>query len=92
MSKEFSLFQKDNLSFTEKFFVLFDLLLTNENSSRTECLTFLGISYFQLISGFFACQIEVFKKDKSIFDKILYYFQKILRFRDLLLDKYSTRG
>ncbi len=89
MSKEFSLFQKDNLSFKEKFFVLIDLLLTNENPSRMECLTFLGISYFQLISGFFAFQIEVFKKDKSKSDKILYYFQKILRFRDLLLDKYS---
>ena len=88
MSKEFSLFQKDSLSFGEKFFVLVDLLLTNQNPSRMECLIFIGISYIQLISGFFAYQIEVFEINKSKSDKILYYIQKILRFKDLLLNKY----
>ena len=88
MSKEISLFQKDSLSFGEKFFVLVDLLLSNQNPSRMECLIFIGISYIQLISGFFAYQIEVFEINKSKSDKILYYIQKILRFKDLLLNKY----
>ena len=89
MSKEFALFQKDTLTFGEKFYVLMDLLLSNQNPSRMECIIFLGISYIQIISGFFAEQIEVFEKKKSKSDKILYYFQQILRFKDLFIDKYS---
>ena len=64
MSKEFALFQKDTLTFGEKFYVLMDLLLSNQNPSRMECIIFLGISYIQIISGFFAEQIEVFEKKK----------------------------
>ena len=53
MSKEFALFQKDTLTFGEKFYVLMDLLLSNQNPSRMECIIFLGISYIQIIFGFF---------------------------------------
>ena len=76
MSKEISLFQKDSLSFGEKFFVLVDLLLSNQNPSRMECLIFIGISYIQLISGFFAYQIEVFEINKSKSDKYYITFKK----------------
>ena len=86
MSKE--LFQKVTLTLAEKFYVLMDLLLSNQNPSRMECIIFLGISYIHIISGFFAEQIECFEK-KSKSDKILYYFQQILRFKDLFIDKYS---
>ena len=53
MSSEFYLFQKDILTFKEKFYILIDLLLSNQTPSRIESVIFLGISYLQIISGFF---------------------------------------
>ena len=90
MSKEFNLFQKENLSFKEKFNILLDLLLSNQNTSRFGNIIFLGISYIQIISGFFSHEIGVFNKNKSKTDKVLYDINKILRFKDLLLNKYSV--
>ena len=89
MSSEFYLFQTDVLSFKEKFFILIDLLLSNQTPSRIESVIFLGISYLQIISGFFDEKIGVFDKNKSTSDKILYYFEKILRFKDFLINKYT---
>ena len=76
MSKEFALFHKDTLTFGEKFYVLMDLLLSNQNPSRMECIIFLGISYIQIISGFFAEQIEVFEKKNQNLIKFYIIFNK----------------
>ena len=88
MSKELLLFQKDILSLKQKFYILMDLLITNQPSSRIECIIFIGISYIQMISGFFAKQVKVFNNE-STSDQILLYLEKIFRFLDLLNDKYS---
>ena len=49
----------------------------------------MGIFYVQIISGFFAKQIEVFNIQNSTSDKILNYIEKIFRLKDLFLDNYS---
>ena len=65
---EIELFHKDNFTFKEKFYILMDLLVTNQNPNRVESIIFLGISYLQIIVGFFATQIGVFNINESIFD------------------------
>ena len=88
MSKKISLFYKEELSFKEKFFILMDLLITNQTSSKTECIIFFIIFYLQMISGFFSQQIKVFNKEFTS-DKILFNFERILRISDLLINNYS---
>ena len=88
MSKKISLFYKEELSFKEKFFFLMDLLITNQTSSKTECIIFFIIFYLQMISGFFSQQIKVFNKEFTS-DKILFNFERILRISDLLINNYS---
>ena len=88
-NSEIELFHKDNFSFKEKFYILMDLLVTNQNPNRIESMIFLGISYLQIIVGFFATQIGVFNINESIFDKILFYCEKILRLFELFIDKYT---
>ena len=36
-NNEIELFHKEKLTFTEKFYMLMDLLITNQNSSKEEC-------------------------------------------------------
>ena len=72
-----------------KFYLLMELLISNQTTSRTESILFMGIFYLQLISGFFAKQIEVFDTS-STSDKILNYIEKIVRLKDLFLDNYSA--
>ena len=90
MSTNLHLFQKEILTFKEKFYILMDLLISNQNPSRIESIMFIGIYHIQIISGFFSQQIGIFKKDKYNTDKILYYIQKISRFKDILINKYSN--
>ena len=40
-----------------------DLLITNQTSSKTECIIFFTIFYLQIISGFFSQHIKVFNKE-----------------------------
>ena len=89
MSKELILFEKDNLTMKKKFYLLMELLISNQASSRTESILFMGIFYLQIISGFFAKQIEVFDIQNSTSDKILNYIEKIFRLKDLFLNNYS---
>ena len=89
MSKELILFEKDNLTMKRKFYLLMELLISNQTTSRTESILFMGIFYLQIISGFFAKQIEVFDTS-STSDKILNYIEKIVRLKDLFLDNYSA--
>ncbi|MCQ2816891.1 MAG: PAS domain S-box protein, partial [archaeon] len=88
-SKDLLLFEKDKLTMKNKFFLLMELLLSNQTPSRLECIIFLGIFYLQTISGFFAEQIEVFDINDSTSDKILNYVEKILRLKDLFIDNYT---
>ena len=90
MSKEFLLFEKDEISFTSKFMRLQDLLVSNKSSSRMECLILFGIFYLQTISGFFSDFVGVLDTTNSSSDIYLNYFQKIIRIKDLFSDNYNA--
>ena len=62
--KEFSLFDKDTRTFKESFYILMDLLISNQASSRAECVIFMGIYYLQILTGFFSEQVGIFDIDK----------------------------
>ena len=89
-SKEFTLFSQDKMSYKHKFYYLLDLLITNQNSSRSEALFFMLIFYTQMISGFYSEYLGIFDPKVSTSDKIFNYIEKIFRFKDLLINKHST--
>ena len=64
MSKEFKLFERESVTFSEKFYILMDLLISNQASSRAECVIFMGIYYLQILTGFFSEQVGIFDIDK----------------------------
>ena len=89
-AKEFTLFSRDQLSIRNKFYYLMDLLITNQNSSRSEALFFMIIFYAQMISGFYSEYLGILKPKDSTSDKILNYIERIVRLKELFIDKYST--
>lgn len=90
MSKEFLLFEKDEISFNSKFMRLQDLLVLNKSSSRMECFILFGIFYLQTLSGFFSTSIGILDTVNSSSDIYLNYIQKVIRIKDLLVDNYSA--
>jgi len=89
MKKEMILFLKDDLTFKNKFYILMDLLISNQVETRFESFLFMGIFYLQIISTFFSGQIGIFNPQTSKSDKILNYIQKIIRIKDLLKNDYN---
>ena len=89
MVREMTLYLKEELPLEMKFFTLMDLLITNQVESRIESFVFLGIFYLQILSSFFADQIEVFDSTNSTSDRILNYIEKIVRLKNLFKDNYT---
>ena len=89
MVREMTLYITEELPLEMKFFVLMDLLITNQVESRIESFVFLGIFYLQILSSFFADQIRVFDTQKSTSDRILNYIEKIVRLKELFHDNYT---
>lgn len=90
MSKEINLFVRDKLSFKDRFYLLMNILISNQTNSRLDSILFLGIFFFQIICGFFAEQVGVFDIKNSQSDKILNYAFQILRMKELFVGSYST--
>ena len=88
--KNLQLFEKKTLTFKEKFYILMDLLVTNQGTSRLECSIFLGLFYFQIIAGFFSSQIGILSPETSGFDDLLNYSEKIVRVKGLLKSDISS--
>jgi hypothetical protein len=89
MKKEMKLFLKEDLSFEHKFYILMDLLISNQSETRVESFLFMGIFYLQIISTFFSEQIGIFNPKTSKSDQILNYIEKIVRIKDLLQNDYN---
>ena len=89
MKKEILLFQNENLSFKSKFYLLMDLLISNQVESRIESFLLLGIFYLQIIISFFSKQIGVLDTENCNSDKFLNVIQKIIRFKDLFTNNYE---
>ena len=77
------LFDKDELTFKHKFYLLMNILIENQPTSKTFCLVLNLIFYIQIISGFFSIQFDVLNKDDKI-DKCLIFLEKILRLKNML--------
>lgn len=90
MSKEFLLFEKEEINFFTKFMKLQDLLVTNKSTSKLECIILFTIFYIQTISGFFAANLGVLDIKNSSSDGYLNYLNKILRIKDLFLEDYAS--
>jgi PAS domain S-box-containing protein len=90
MSKEMILFDKDELSYKDRFYRLMDLLVSNKSTSRMESLILFGIFYLQLLVGFFDPNIGVLQKEYSHSDSILDQVYNILRVKGLIKDNFSA--
>ena len=88
MPKELILFEKDDLTLEEKFFKYMDLLISNQSISRFEIFFFMIINYIQILSLFYAEQIQVFKPKNNKSDSILNIIEKVLRIKDLFRNNY----
>ena len=89
-SKDLHLFNRETLTFTDKFYLLMDLLVSNQGSSYIEAFLFLTIYYLQTITGFFSPLLSVFNITQSKSDSIIYYLLKLTRIRDLFSSSYTT--
>ena len=90
MSKELILFQEEKISNKEKFFILMDLLVSNQGESSLELYIFFGIFYLQIISSFFSDYVGILNINDSFSDKILFYIQKIVRIKDIFRNDYEN--
>ena len=89
MAKDIILFNKDELTFKNKFYRLMDILISKQAESRGESFLLLTIFYLQILSSFFSVQIGVFDSENGKSDKILYTIEKIIRVKGLFKDSYS---
>ena len=81
-----TLYITEELPLEMKFFYMMDLLITNQVESRVESFIFMGIFYLQILSSFWAKQINVFDIENSISDRILNYISRIVRIKDLFIN------
>jgi len=89
MVKAMTLYITEELPIEMKFYYMMDLLITNQVESRIESFVFMGIFYLQILSSFWAKQINVFDIENSISDRILNYISRIVRIKDLFIDNYT---
>ena len=89
MAKKISLYLTEKLPLSMKFYVLMDLLISNQVESRIEIFVFQGIFYLQILSTFFSDQIGILDPKNSYSDKILNYIEKIVRIKELFTNSYN---
>ena len=90
ISNELSLFQDEIISNKLKFYILMDLLVSNQEDSRVVFFIFFGIFYLQIISSFFSNHLGILNITNSFSDNILFNIQKIFRIKDLFKDDYTS--
>ena len=86
---ELSLFEDETITYKKKFYILMDLIVSNQQGSKSEIFIFFGIFYAQIISSFFSHNLGIFNKDNSFSDNILCIIEKIMRIKDILIDDYN---
>jgi len=90
MSKEFDLYEKDDLTFKTKVFYLMDLMVTNKFLSDGECILLIFLSYFQILAGFYSEDVNIFTLKGDGPDPVLTNLQNILRVKDLFYENYTV--
>ena len=90
--KEITLYEKDSLSSSNKFYLLMDLLVSNQSTSRTECILLFIIYYMQFIFEFFDQKLNIYDKTTSHVDKIFNLISRIVRLHDLLDQNFTKEN
>ena len=70
--KDIVLYERNSLSFSDKFYLLMDILVSNQSTSRSENVIILSVFYLQFIFGFFDDKLKIFNKESSHSDEILF--------------------
>ena len=78
-------YEQTRLTFKEKFYLFMDLIVTNQHSSRMECVIFILIYNLQLIVGFFSIQAGILKPKEVSIDNILSFIENIFRLKNFFL-------
>ena len=78
MSKKIKLFEEEEYHLKKKFYILMDLLISNQSDSRFESFLLIGIFYIQIISSFFSESLNVFTPENAKSDKLLSIIEKII--------------
>ena len=90
--KDIVLYERNSLSFSDKFYLLMDILVSNQSTSRSENVIILSVFYLQFIFGFFDDKLKIFNKESSHSDEILFWIEKIIRVHNLLDNKYNKES
>ena len=83
---ELKLFEKEEINFSNKFYILMNLLVSNQYNSFFEYFLFLLIFSLQMITSFFSENIKAYDIENNTSDKILNIIEKIVRGADILKD------
>ena len=89
MSKKLILFEEEKLYFKNKFYILMDILISNQSNSKFEALLLMGIFYSQIISSFFSEHLDILDPQNAKSDSLLNYIEKIVRVKDLFQNNYT---
>ena len=81
---EIKLVEEEKIKFSKKFFILMNLLISNQHNSYFEYYIFLLIFSLQMITSFFSENIKAYDIENNISDKILNIIEKIVRGAEIL--------
>ncbi len=84
MNEEILLYNEENLTIIDKFFLLMHILVSNQFESTFENYLFNLIFSLQIFTSFASEQIGTFCPKDNVSDKVYYTIEKILRVGDLL--------
>ena len=89
MSKKLKLFEEEDFYFEKKFYILMDILISNQSDSRLESFLLIGIFYVQIISLFFSESLNIFNPNNAKSDKLLKYIERIFRIKGFIQSNYN---
>ena len=81
---EIKLFEDEKINFSTKFYILMNLLISNQHNSYFEYYIFLLIFSLQMITSFFSENIKAYDIENNTSDKILNIIEKIVRGAEIL--------
>ena len=80
-------YDNKHIDYKTRFFILMNLLASNQSNSLLELLFFLTFFYGQFISLFFSVKFKVFNTEENTSDYILNIIYKILKFDVIFITK-----
>ena len=87
--EEIETYEKEKLTFFERYILLSDIFVSNQGKSKIEIIFYLTFFYLQLLSGFFSPQIGMLNNDNKI-DSFLLYIEKITRLKNIFRNDYKN--